>query len=250
MKGLIAKTQLFFKRNASTILTCVGAAGVIGTAVMAVKETPKAIKLIEEKEKKKGDKLTKFEIVKTAGPVYISSVVICASTIACIFGANILNKHQQAALASAYALLNSSFTEYKNKTKEIFGDDANSKIMSKIVKDKYEEKDIPEEDGKQLFFDSFSLRFFRSTMEEVIDAEKFINKTLMTRGYVGYYEFYDFLGLPSLRSGDEVGWSSLAGNYFYGYSRIEFNHEMITVNNGEECCVITMPFEPTTDFLY
>ena len=250
MKGLITKTQLFLKHNASTILTCIGAVGVISTAVMAVKATPKAIKLIEEDKKKKGEKLTKFEIVKIAGPAYIPSIIAGISTISCIFGANILNKHQQASLASAYALLSSSYTEYRNKVKELFGDDANTKIINKMADDRYEEKNIVEDDNKQLFFDSFSLRFFRSTIEEVLNAEKLINKNFISRGYACFYEFYDALGLPILKSGDELGWSSMAGNYFYGYNKIDFNHEMITMKNGEECCVISMPFEPTTDFLY
>ena len=41
--------KIFLKKHSSTILTCLGAVGVIATAVTAVKETPKAIKLLEEK---------------------------------------------------------------------------------------------------------------------------------------------------------------------------------------------------------
>ena len=45
--NLICKSRKFFKKNGSTILTCMSVAGVVGTAVMAVKATPKAIELIE-----------------------------------------------------------------------------------------------------------------------------------------------------------------------------------------------------------
>lgn len=83
------------------------------TAVMAVKATPKALRLIEEAEKEKGKKLTKTETVKVAWTPYIPTVLVGASTIACIFGANVLNKRRQAALMSAYALLDSSYKEYK-----------------------------------------------------------------------------------------------------------------------------------------
>ena len=47
--------KLFFKRNASTILTCVGGIGVVATAVVAVKDTPKAMQIIE-KAKEEGGK--------------------------------------------------------------------------------------------------------------------------------------------------------------------------------------------------
>ena len=48
MNKLVGKTKWFLKRNGSTILTIGGAAGVIATAVVAVKETPKALYLLEQ----------------------------------------------------------------------------------------------------------------------------------------------------------------------------------------------------------
>ena len=107
------KTKLFLKQNGSTILTCIGGIGVITTAVTAVKVTPKVVKLLEEERKLKDEELTKLEVAKIAGPYYIPSILIGVGTLACIFGANTFSKHQQASLASAYALLDSSFKEYK-----------------------------------------------------------------------------------------------------------------------------------------
>ena len=63
--------QQFIKRNASTILTCIGATGVVATAVMVAKEAPKALSLLEDAKEEKGEELTKWEKVKIAGPVYI-----------------------------------------------------------------------------------------------------------------------------------------------------------------------------------
>ena len=48
--------RLFAKRNASTVLTCLGGIGVVATSIMAVKAIPKALKLIEEAEREKGVK--------------------------------------------------------------------------------------------------------------------------------------------------------------------------------------------------
>ena len=45
----------FWHRNASTVLTCLGGAGVVVTSVIAVKATPKAFKKIESAEQEKGD---------------------------------------------------------------------------------------------------------------------------------------------------------------------------------------------------
>ena len=75
MKGLLTQSKRFLKRNAPTILTGLGAFGVVATAVTAVRATPKAMQLIECAEEEKGEKLTVLETVQVAGPVYIPSVL-------------------------------------------------------------------------------------------------------------------------------------------------------------------------------
>ena len=46
--------QLFLRRNSSTILTCAGGVGVVATAVLTAKATPKAMRLLEEARNEKG----------------------------------------------------------------------------------------------------------------------------------------------------------------------------------------------------
>lgn len=65
----------FWHRNASTILTCLGDVGVVATAVLAVKATPKAMRLINEAEEEKGKTLTRMETVKATWKPYIPAVV-------------------------------------------------------------------------------------------------------------------------------------------------------------------------------
>ena len=55
MNKLLSKTGCFIKKNVATILTGIGTAGVVITAVSAIKATPKALYSIEEAEKEKGD---------------------------------------------------------------------------------------------------------------------------------------------------------------------------------------------------
>lgn len=133
---MVMRPKVFFKKNGATILTCLGAAGVIGTAVTAVKATPKAMLLLNEAKKEKGSSLTKLEVVKIAGPLYIPSVLIGVSSIACILGSNVLNKQKQAALVSAYTILDQSYKEYKNKVTEMYGEEANKAVEEELSKDK------------------------------------------------------------------------------------------------------------------
>lgn len=248
MNNLSRNTKLFAKQHSSTILTCIGAAGVIATSVTAVKATPKAMLLLQEAEKEKGENLTKMEAVKVAAPAYIPSIVIGVSTIACIFGANVLNKQRQAALMSAYAMLDSSYKGYKKKVEELYGEEASVEVRGEIAKDAYEEDETSIEEGKQLFFDYYSMRYFESTIEEVQRAEYRINRNLVMRDYAFLNEFYEELGLPPLESGEALGWSMGACMDRYWQSWIDFTHEKVVMEDGLECLVIVMQCEPIPDF--
>ena len=251
MNKLLGRSQLFIKRNASTILTCVGAAGVVVTAVTAVKATPKAMKLIEKAKAEKGEDLTKLEVVKVAGPAYIPTIVSGAATIACMFGANALNKRQQAALMSAYALLDNSYKEYKKKVIELYGDEADTRIREEIAKDKYDEDNIELQDGNnQLFYDAFSERYFESTTEKVIAAEYAINKKISVWGGAYLNEFYEELDIPQVDYGEHLGWS--CGSLFeYAWSSwLDFDHEKVVMDDGLECYIVTMAVEPIFDYDY
>lgn len=102
------KPKLFFKRNSSTILTVLGCAGVVATAVLSVKAAPKAKRLLANAELEKGEELTVLEKTETVALTYLPAILTGSATIFCICGAQILNQHQQASMASAYALLDQS----------------------------------------------------------------------------------------------------------------------------------------------
>ena len=241
--------KLFLKRNGSTILTVLGGAGVVATAVTAVKATPKAIKLIEVYEEQKGEGLTTLEKIKVAGPHYIPSILIGAGTIACIFGANILSKRNQASLISAYALIDNSYKEYKKKMKELYGEEAHKEVISSIAKDKYTD-DIRVNDNKMLFYDEFSHRYFESTLEDVIKAEYNTNRQLQCNGVVYLNAYYEFLGLEPSPGGTELGWSLGILESHYCAEWIEFDHVKVILEDGLECCIITIRYEPMIDFAY
>lgn len=249
MNNLLSKSQMFLKRNSSTILTCVGAAGAIATTVTAVKATPKALMLLEDAKKKKGEDLTKLEKVKIAGPVYIPSAVLGVSTLACIFGANVLSHRGQASLMSAYALVDNGYKDFKKKVNELYGDDAGSKVRAAIAKDKYDEKPVPPvEDGKRLYYDYYSERYFEATPYEVKRAEYEINKALVMDDGVYLNEWYSHLDLEPLDHGWDFGWNTCANMDAYWQTWIDFHHEKVVMDDGLECIIISFAQEPYPDF--
>lgn len=232
--------KMFVKKNGPTILTCIGSIGVVVTSVMAIKATPKAIVLLEDARAEKGDDLTKFEKVMVAGPAYIPTIIVGTSTIACVFGANILNQRQQAALMSAYALLDSTYKEYQSKVVDLYSEEADSRIKKEIAKDKYlgDDKLI---DNDVLFYDEFSGRYFESTNAKVLKAEYKTNKKISDHGVACLNDFYYALGLEPTKYGNRLGWS-------VNDLSLDFRHEKFILDDGLEGCIITFVQEPILGF--
>lgn len=239
-----------FKRYAPIILSCIGSVGVIATVVTAVQATPKAVKLLEDAKSEKGEELTCGEIVQAAAPVYIPSVLLGIGTMSCIFGASAISQKHQAALVGAYALLDRAYKDYSGKAKELLGKATDVEIKKSIAKDKAEETDICATNGeKQLFYEQHLNNYFESTIEEVLAAEFQFNQRLLSDGYASLNDLFEYLGVEPIKGGDAIGWSTKAGAERYGYSCVDFEHEIVEIAEGMECCIIDLPYLPTADYL-
>lgn len=247
MNGLLNKSRVFVKRNSATILTCVGAAGVIATTVTAVKATPKAMLLLEKAKEEKGEELTKVETVKIAAPVYIPTLVLGATTLACIFGANVLSKKGQASLMSAYALVDSSYKDYRKKVDELYGEEAGAQVRAEIAKDEYKENPIQVDDDKILYYDMYSRQYFESTPFLVQQAEYELNKTLMLDDSVYLNDWYQQLGIDPLEHGYDFGWTTGSNMDAYWQTWIDFKHEKAVMDDGLECIIISFAQEPYSE---
>lgn len=242
------------KQQSPTILSCIGAAGVIATAVLAVRATPKALDLIAvasyEKSKETDDPITTVETIKAAWKPYIPAVAVGMATIICIFSANVLNKRQQATLISAYALLDQTYKEYRSKAIEMFGQEMDEQIQKEIAKDHYEGSDVEagQANGKVLFYEPHYGKFFERTMLEVRDAEYQLNRKLKKWGAVSLNDFFEFLDLPKIDSGDTIGWAEELVCDYYSPSWVDFEHELVTMDDGMECYIINMSVNPALDF--
>lgn len=252
------KSNLFLKKNSATILTVAAAAGVITTSVLSAKAAIKASRVLTHKEEKKGEKLTLEETISAVWTIYIPPVVAGMSTIACMFGANILNQRQQASLASAYALVDNSYKEYKAKLKELYGEEAHNNIIDAIAAKKCEDvyisagglesaynQEIESDTEPRLFYDEYSGRYFESTIEKVLLAEYHLNRNYILRGFARLNDFYEFLGLEQTDYDEAVGWDICSEIYW-----IDFNHRKTLIgddNDSFECYVIEMPYYPSED---
>lgn len=246
---ILRQSALYLRNHSSTILTCVGAVGLVATAVLAVKATPKAMERLNEAEVEKHEDLTKTEKFLVAAPEYIPAVLTGATTIACIFGANVLNKRQQAALASAYMLLERTYKSYKDKAVELYGDDADKNIRHAVVKEKCKEIERqPHGDETLLFYEEHYGEFFERTMLQVQDAEYQLNRKFAMDGEASLNDFFELLGLNEMKIGDALGWSQECICDFYNPAWIDFEHELVTMEDGMECYIINILVSPMIDY--
>lgn len=240
----LCKVQTVIKRNAPAILSGLGVLGVVGTTISAIKATPKAMEVLDQQD----EELTNFEKAIVLTPVYFPTILFGTATIGCILGANAINKKNQAMLVSAYSYLNSSFNEYKDKVKDIFGEEGEAKVREEIAKDKYIEQNIPESKDTKTFFDEFSGRYFETTLYDLQNAVYNLNRLYALHGEVSINKLYELLGLPPTEYGEVLGWSSYKDWETLGYAWIDIKWEPMTISDGMECYAISFDVAPTEDF--
>lgn len=96
-----------------------------------------------------------------------------------------------------------------------------------------------------MFYDAFSKRYFEKTIEQVLNAEYYINRNCILKGEVTVNEFYDFLGLKHIDGGDDLIWFPCDA-----YLWIDFNHRKVQLEDGLQCYIIEMMFEPMLEEEY
>lgn len=244
----IRNMQTAVKKHSPEILTGIGIAGMITTTVMAVRATPKALILIDDKkEELEADELTPKEIIQTAWVCYIPAAVIGTASIACLIGASSVNIRRRAALATAYSLSESALKEYQEKVVETIGEKKEQSIRDAVAKDKIEKNPVSSreviitEKGNTLCYDAVSGRYFKSDIDKLKKAENELNRRMRDEMYISLNDFYYEIGLNRTSIGDELGW-----NIDNGYIDLSFSSQL--ADDGTPCLVIEYCVEPRYDF--
>lgn len=201
-------------KHSPEILTALGIVGMFTAGALAVKETPKALQLIEEKKKEQQvDKLKPLEVVKVTWKNYIPSVAMATVSTACLIGASNVNSKRNAALATAYTLSETALREYKAKVVETIGEKKEEAIRESIVKDKMEQNPannntlIVTGKGTTRCYDAWSDRYFQSDLETIRKVVNELNRRMRSDMYVSVNEYYAEIGLPPHKPGDVMGWN-------------------------------------------
>lgn len=240
-------------KNSPVILTGLSVGGLITTVIFAVRATPKAMYLIECKEEEltNGQEgvyhppitLSGMEIVKLTWKCYIPAACMGAVTIACMIGSVSISQRRNAALATVYGLTETAFREYKDKVVETIGKNKELKVRDDISGDRVKANPASSAEviitgkGEVLCLDSLSGRYFKSDIEAIRRVVNQVNKELMTNMWMSLNELYFYLGLQSIKVGDQLGW-----DVDKGLLEVSFSTQL--ADEGQPCLVINYDVEP------
>lgn len=248
IQNFIKTTKGFMVKHSPEILTGIGVTGMIGSTVLAVKATPKALSIIENKKKELNtDKLTLVETVKVAWKPYIPAVATCVASASCIIGASAVNYKRNAALATAYAISERTLVKYKDKVIETIGEKKEREVKEKIAQDELNQNPISSaqviitEKGNTLCMDALSGRYFRSDLEMIKKAVNELNREMTFNNYISLDEYYYKINLESIPNGSKLGWNLDGG-------LLELDYYPGLAKNEEPCIVIDFKVPPKYDF--
>ena len=236
-------------RNSPAILTGLGCAGVLGTAILTGKASIKAYQILEDEtyqrvKRKTDEVITGQEAFLLIWKVFIPPVLMGATSIACIIGANSINSSRNAALAALYSLSETAFREYKDKVVEEIGRNKELKVRDSIAQDRVTSNPVGDRtiiitgNGDVLCYDALSDRYFRSSAEKIRQQVLELNEDLRNDMWLDLNDFYYAIGLPNTKLGDMMGF-----DMDKGYIQVEYSSQLVP-DNQQPCLVIDTTVYP------
>lgn len=201
-------------KHSPEILTGIGLAAMISSTVLAVRATPKAMELIDEKKKElKTEKIPVGEIVKTTYKCFAPSGVTAVLGAVCIIGGCAVNTKRNAALVAAYSLTENAYKDYQSKALEMVGEKKEQSIREAVAKETINKVPVKESEvvvtgnGDVLCYDKLSGRYFKSDMATIRKVENDLNRRMRDENSISLNEFYIELGLREIDIGDMLEWT-------------------------------------------
>lgn len=225
------------KNKLPLIFTFLSMIGVGATAITAIKDS----------KKEEANALKK----------YAPTFIVGGATTALIFSSSVLNKRMNLELASAISMIGCNYSNYRSEVAKRHGTEEDQDIIKTISANEANKchitadccfsntsLDLDDIHEQQLvFYDSFSKRFFKSTISKVLQAEYHLNRNFALGACVSINDFYDFLGVDRVDYGEDIGWGSNLWND--GINWIDFNHIKSDKDpSGAIYYIIDYPFGP------
>lgn len=246
--NLLTTVKSGVTKHSPEILIGLGVAGLLGTTILAVRETPKVLKLLDKKKEELDvEKLSVKDTVKTVWKNYIPCAVLAVTSVGCIVGASNISARRNAALAAAYAIGNKAFSDYKEEVINLLGEEKEKEIKERVADKHLKENPVASKEifvtdvNEHLCYDEITGRYFKSSQNKIKEAQNVINDRLRDEMWVSLNDLYYELGLPNVRVGDDLGW-----NVDDGYLDIILSSRI--AEDGTPCLTLDYAVGPRYDY--
>lgn len=244
----LGKTKLKIKTNSPEILIIAGCIGCAASIIAACKATLKVNDILDASKEdvknihavaenpefandyteddKKKDLLNVY--VKTGVKLvklYAPTAIIFGLSLASILTSNKIMRKRNTILAGAYAALDKSYKEYRNRVVDKFGKEADHELLTKDTKANKLESENEKKSGEEKsenktksdnVLNPFAAHFDEYSKNHVNDMAmnedfirgilRFANTKLIQNGFLFLNDILNALGLPETEEGQLFGW--------------------------------------------
>lgn len=256
VSGTVHKVGFQLQRKSPELLVGLGIIGAITSAVLACKATTKAGKIIEEANDaistihqanengvtNAGETYSEQDCKKDLAVAYVQTgvkfaklyapaVLLGTASVASILASHNIMKKRNVALAAAYAAVDKSFKDYRDRVLERFGEQVEKELRYNIKAQEIEETvtdgkgkektvkktaDVAEAGWDPSKYSPYAKIFDESHPDWRKDAEQNryylqalqaqATDKLRSQGHLFLNEVYDMLGFKRTKAGSAVGW--------------------------------------------
>jgi len=251
---LLKKSEKFLTDNSPVILTAVGVTGVALTAYLTAKATIKSVEdlriaRIDRDEAQLKDvplgegillpkypEITGVDAVKVVWKNYLPALGVAAVTCSAIVCANRIGTKRTAAMASALTLAERAHEEFRGKAEARLGPKKTREVVEEIAQEQVNRQPVGGQEvvmtggGDSLCYDSYTGRYFYSSVQAIQQAEIDVNRQILHHDYASLTDFYCQLGLSRTDVSDNLGWNS--------DQLIELEPIITTVSDDQRPCFV------------
>jgi hypothetical protein len=231
--------------NSPSILTAVGVAGTITTAVLAGKASVRAAYILNDEVEARNEPISPLDCVKLTWQEFVPPVSVGTLTIVSIITANKIGNRRAAAVAAAYAVTEKAFADYKDKVIERIGETKEQAVRDSVAQDRVSQNPVGNQvimlgTNKVLCYETFTGRYFTSSMDVLQQAQNTINHQILNNSYASLSEFYGEVGLPTTAISEEMGWNL--------DKLMELRFSSTLTENNEPCLAVDFAVVPVRGY--
>ena len=253
-KQIFASAKKFVHANTPSIMIGAGVISMGAAIISAARATPLALDRLDEKAEElevMPCDLTRKERFQATWRCYVPAMIFALTGAGSIVGGHVIQIRRTIAIASAAALTEQAFAEYKAIAAEQLGEAGVTAVREKLADKEIEKNTSHLSDaetcpttGAVRCLEPYSGRFFWSDANSIERAVNAANRILLEEGSLSLNEFYDELGLDHIPPGEAIGWN------YYRDQLIKVHFTARLAEGTKPVLVFDYDTRPSTNFMH